>query len=152
MSVFDYWTWKFRRPSLFTVLLFAVLTIHICLKRNEPLSYVVKVDLIFVNLLFTFKYFWNLTPANSEGNLYLISQNSSRTGSYPTTISRTIIFAGVNVSSSNSFASRRTGNVSMSSELRRSQNGRKRHWGWRSRKEGETMTSDLPQLFFLLNK
>ncbi len=34
--------------------------------------YVVILDLLFAVLLFTFKYFWNLTTANNEGNLLRI--------------------------------------------------------------------------------
>jgi hypothetical protein len=66
----------YRQPSLFTVLLFAVLTVHIPFLWNltNPLVNVVKVDLLFAVLLFTFKYLWNQTLANSEENLHCDSQ------------------------------------------------------------------------------
>ncbi len=62
----------YRRTSLFTVLLFAVLTIYNQLTYNLTLVYVVKLDLLFEVLLFTLKQFSKVTPTNSEGNLYLI--------------------------------------------------------------------------------
>ncbi len=39
-------------------------------KWNLPPTYVVNLDLVFAVLLFTFKKYWNVTPSNSEENLY----------------------------------------------------------------------------------